>query len=64
MAEAANEMSHWAEYDYVIVNHDLEESIQQVQSIITAERLRRTRQIGLIDFVNELRSVDDYAKQQ
>ncbi len=64
MMEAANEMSHWAEYDYVIVNHDLEESIRQVQAIITAERLRRTRQVGLVNFVNELRSMDDYAKQQ
>lgn len=55
MAEASNEMSHWAEYDYVMVNNDLEHSVQQVQSIITTERLRRTRQIGLVDFVNKLR---------
>jgi guanylate kinase len=58
MAGAANEMSHWAEYEYVIVNQDLEESVQQVQSILTAERLRRTRQKGLIDFVNELRGIE------
>lgn len=57
MLEAANEMSHWAEYDYVIINRDLEESIAQVQSILTAERLRRTRQLGLVDFVNDLRKV-------
>lgn len=56
MAEACNEMSHWAEYNYVIVNTDLEESVKQVQSIITAERLRRSRQVGLIDFVNRLRN--------
>ena len=57
MLESANELSHWAEYDYVIVNRDLEESIKQIQSIITAERLRRTRQVGLVDFVNELRNI-------
>jgi guanylate kinase len=55
MADAANEMSHWAEYDYVIINHDLEKSVLQVQSILIAERLRRTRQLGLVDFVNDLR---------
>lgn len=59
MLEAANELSHWAEYDYVIINRDLEESIHQVQSIITAERLRRTRQAGLVDFVNQLRNVQN-----
>lgn len=57
MAEASNELSHWAEYDYVIVNNCLENSIQQVQSIITAERLKRTRQVGLVDFVNKLREI-------
>ncbi len=58
MSEASQEMSHWAEYDYVIVNETLDKSVQQVQSIITAERLRRTRQIGLTHFVNGLRGVD------
>lgn len=58
MTEASNEMSHWAEYDYVIVNQDLEVSVQQVQSILTAERLRRTRQKGLVDFVNKLRGIE------
>lgn len=58
MNEAANEMSHWAEYDYVIINHDLKESVQQVNSILTAERLRRTRQKGLIHFVNTLRGIE------
>lgn len=57
MKEASNEMSHWAEYDYVIVNEDLEKSVQQVHAIIAAERLRRTRQKGLLDFVNTLRGV-------
>jgi guanylate kinase len=54
MAKSAEEMSHWSEYDYVIVNHDIEESIAQAQAIVTAERLRRTRQIGLADFVRDL----------
>lgn len=57
MKEAFNEMSHWAEYDYVIINESLEKSVAQVCSIITAERLRRTRQRGLLDFVNSLRGV-------
>jgi guanylate kinase len=55
MAKSSDEMSHWAEYDYVIVNHDLEESIGQVQAILEAERKRRARQTGLADFVNRLR---------
>lgn len=57
MAEAANEMSHWPEYDYVIINKDLEKSLAEVRAILTAERLRRTRQLGLVDFVNKLRQV-------
>lgn len=51
MARAADEMSHWSEYDYVIVNHDIQHSIQQVQTILAAERLKRERQLGLTDFV-------------
>lgn len=58
MAEAATEMSHWAEYTYVLINRDLEETVNHVQAILTAERLRRTRQLGLTDFVNELRHVE------
>jgi guanylate kinase len=57
MAAAATEMSHWAEYDYVIINKDLNTSVNQVRAILEAERLRRTRQLGLVDFVNELRHV-------
>jgi guanylate kinase len=56
MARSADEMSHWAEYDYVIVNRDLERSVAQVQAILTAERLRRERQAGLAEFVNRLRT--------
>ena len=54
MAKAADEMSHWAEYDYVIVNRAFEDSIVQVQAILAAERLRRERQIGLGAFVKTL----------
>jgi guanylate kinase len=56
MAKSAAEMSHWPEYDYVIVNRDIEESVALVQAIVTAERLKRTRQVGLADFVNRLRA--------
>ncbi|HEX3861784.1 MAG TPA: guanylate kinase [Stellaceae bacterium] len=56
MSKSAEEMSHWSEYDYVIVNHDLERSVAEVQAIVIAERLRRTRQLGLADFVNRLRA--------
>ncbi len=55
MAKAADEMSHWPEYDYVLVNQDLETSTAAVVSILAAERLRRERQIGLGDFVKALR---------
>ena len=55
MAKAADEMSHWPEYDYVLVNEDLETSTAAVVSILAAERLRRERQIGLGDFVKALR---------
>src|SRR5205085_9082213 len=55
MAKSAEEMSHWSEYDYVVVNGDLDDSVAEVQAILTAERLRRARQAGLADFVNRLR---------
>jgi guanylate kinase len=55
MAKAADEMSHWAEYDYVIVNRDLEDSVSQVAAVLAAERLKRERQIGLSVFVEALR---------
>ena len=51
MAEAASQMSHWPEYDYVIINEDLERSTAQLIAILTAERLKRERQVGLTDFV-------------
>jgi guanylate kinase len=55
MEKAADEMSHWAEYDYVIINRDLDESVAAVRGILQSERLRRTRQIGLSEFVNGLK---------
>jgi guanylate kinase len=55
MNKAADEMSHWPEYDYIIVNNDIRASVAQVEAILTAERLRRERQIGLGDFVRGLR---------
>jgi guanylate kinase len=54
MAEAAAEISHWAEYDYVLVNADLEVSVAGLKSILTAERLKRERLRGLSDFVREM----------
>jgi len=54
MAEAANELSHWAEYDYVIVNESFEESLAGLRAILTAARLKRDRQSGLTAFVRGL----------
>jgi guanylate kinase len=55
MAEAAEEMSHWAEYDYVVINRDIATSLMQLKSILTAERLKRERQYGLAALVKALR---------
>ena len=55
MAKAADEMSHWAEYDYAVINRDIATSLTQLKSILTAERLRRERQFGLAEFVKALR---------
>ncbi len=54
MAKASDEMSHWAEYDYVIVNHDLDQCVTAVQAILHSERLKRRRQVGLSEFVSGL----------
>lgn len=54
MAKANDEISHFAEYDYIIVNRDLEEAKAQVRAILDAERLRRSRQTGLSDFVKQI----------
>ena len=54
MAQASSELSHWNEYDYVLVNEDLGQCLSALRSILTAERLRRERQLGLARFVAEL----------
>lgn len=54
MSRAAHEMSHWAEYDYIVVNHQVEQAFAEVQSILNAERLKRERRTGLTTFVREL----------
>lgn len=54
MAKADAEMSHWAEYDYVIVNYELDESEELLRSILFGERLKRRRQIGLASIVKEM----------
>jgi guanylate kinase len=56
MAKAAGEMSHWPEYDYVIVNRDIDDAFDQVQAILAAERLKRERRIGLSSFVRALQA--------
>jgi guanylate kinase len=55
MAKATDEITHWSEYDYVVVNEDFETSVTQIRGILAAERLRRERQEGLSDFVRLLR---------
>ena len=55
MASAGDEMSHWPEYDYVLVNRDFDDSVRKVEAIVQAERLRRARQVGLAAFVRKLR---------
>ncbi len=54
MQRAAAEISHWAEYDYVLVNADMEKCLAKVQTIVAAERLKRSRQVGLVAFVRDL----------
>ena len=51
MRRAAGEIEHWAEYDYVLVNDDMDRCLGEVRTIVAAERLRRSRQLGLTDFV-------------
>jgi guanylate kinase len=57
LAQVAADVTHWAEYDYVMINTDLEASIGWARSILTAERLKRRRQPGLTDFVSQFRSI-------
>lgn len=54
MAQAASEISHWDGYDYVLVNDDVDQCYEKVATILGAERLKRSRQTGLIGFVRDL----------
>ena len=54
MERAKSEISHWAEYEYVVINNDLDACFAKVREILAAERMRRQRQTGLIPFVREL----------
>ena len=54
MSKASNEISHWPEYDYVVINQDMEDALAQVRAILIAERLKRARQTYLVNFVKRL----------
>ena len=54
MSRASHEMSHWAEYDYIVINNDVDKAFAEVQSILKAERLKRERRTGLVGFVRGL----------
>jgi guanylate kinase len=54
MDRASHELSHWAEYDYIVVNQNVDDAFAEVQSILKAERLKRARRIGLTEFVRNL----------
>lgn len=56
MSKASDEISHYREYDYILVNDDLSQAVEDVKAILKAERLRRDRQLGLTDFVKQLRA--------
>jgi guanylate kinase len=54
MRGASNEIQHWGDYDYVVINHNVEQSLAAIRAILAAERLRRSRLTGLKDFVQGL----------
>jgi guanylate kinase len=56
LAQVAADVTHWAEYDYVLINDDLDDSVAKVRAVLAAERLRRQRQPGLADFVGQFRN--------
>ena len=58
MAKASDEISHYPEYEYIVVNDDLDRSVRSVRAILTAERLRRDRQNGMTEFVRTLQADD------
>ena len=57
LAQVASDVTHWAEYDYVLVNRDFDESVRAVRALLAAERLRRKRQPGLGEFVQKFRNL-------
>ena len=61
MSKAADEISHYREYDYIVVNEDLDRSVESVRAILSAERLRRDRQVGMTRFVRTLQSDEETA---
>ena len=54
MRQAATEISHWAEYDYVLINRDFDECLGEIKEILEVERMRRSRRPGLVEFVKQL----------
>ena len=54
MQKSRDEISHWAEYDYVLINQDIDRAAEETRAIVTAERLKRSRQVGLVDLVRRL----------
>ena len=62
MKKSRDEISHWAEYDYCLINHDIDEAEQELKAILTAERLKRSRQPGLMTLVRQLN--DEYEARQ
>jgi guanylate kinase len=56
MAKSVEEISHWPEYDYVVVNDDINNTEEKLKTIITAERLRLSQQPGMVEFVRGLNS--------
>ncbi len=63
LAKSAEEMNHWAEYQYSIINDDLEVSVAQAEAIVVAERSKGARQLGLADFVTRLRGGERSSKE-
>jgi len=54
MKKSRDEISHWAEYDYVLINNDIDRASEETRAVVTAERLKRSRQVGLVDLVRRL----------
>ena len=55
MSKASNEISHYAEYDYIIINEDFDDSLRKIEAILIAESLKRSRQINIQDIIKDLR---------